>query len=58
MGVERLDNVAPVIYNVKPRDIDIQKISAYDENIDDPIDAREVFDYIRDINDPEHPCKF
>uniref|UniRef100_A0A914R4H6 MIP18 family-like domain-containing protein n=1 Tax=Panagrolaimus davidi TaxID=227884 RepID=A0A914R4H6_9BILA len=55
MGVERLDNVAPVIYNVKPRDIDIQKSSAYDENIDDPIDAREVFDYIRDINDPEHP---
>ena len=55
MGAERLDNVAPVIYNTKPRDIEIQKTTAYDENIDDPIDAREVFDYIRDINDPEHP---
>jgi hypothetical protein len=22
---------------------------------EDPIDAQEIFDYIRDINDPEHP---
>jgi hypothetical protein len=26
-----------------------------DENETDPIDAREVFDIIRNINDPEHP---
>ena len=24
-----------------------------DEDIDEPIDVQEVFDYIRDINDPE-----
>jgi len=26
-----------------------------DENVTDPFDAREIFDMIRDINDPEHP---
>lgn len=28
-----------------------------DENIEDPIDAQEVFDLIRNINDPEHPVQ-
>lgn len=51
----KLDNSAPVIYSVKPREVDTRKASDFDENVDDPIDAREVFDYIRDINDPEHP---
>ena len=54
MGKERLDNAAPVIFEVKPRE-ERQRECDFDENIDDPIDAREVFDYIRDINDPEHP---
>ncbi|KAJ9574439.1 hypothetical protein L9F63_025916, partial [Diploptera punctata] len=26
-----------------------------DENVVDEFDAREIFDMIRDINDPEHP---
>lgn len=26
-----------------------------DENVEDPIDEREIFDLLRDINDPEHP---
>jgi len=30
-------------------------LSELDENAVDVIDAREVFDIIRDINDPEHP---
>lgn len=47
------DNEAPQIYNksgarlVLPQD--------YDDGIEDPIDAREIFDLIRDIKDPEHP---
>ncbi|KAI1717226.1 iron-sulfur cluster assembly protein domain-containing protein [Ditylenchus destructor] len=50
----RLDNVAPTVFATKsraPRDLS----TAYDENVEEPIDAREIFDYIRDINDPEHP---
>lgn len=27
----------------------------YDDQVEDPIDAREIFDLIRDIKDPEHP---
>ena len=30
MGAERLDNVAPVIYDVKPREIDSRKASDFD----------------------------
>lgn len=30
-------------------------ISSRDENVEDPIDSWEIFDLIRDINDPEHP---
>lgn len=26
-----------------------------DDSVDEPIDAAEIFDHIRDINDPEHP---
>lgn len=32
-----------------------KKLSFRDENVEDPIDAWEIFDLIRDINDPEHP---
>uniref|UniRef100_A0A915LI98 MIP18 family-like domain-containing protein n=1 Tax=Meloidogyne javanica TaxID=6303 RepID=A0A915LI98_MELJA len=53
MGKERLDNAAPVIHATKVRLVDNPKL--YDENIEDPIDAQEVFDYIKDISDPEHP---
>lgn len=55
MGKERLDNVAPTVYaNLKPRERERSEHD-YDESVTDPVDAREVFDYIRDINDPEHP---
>ncbi|TKR67897.1 hypothetical protein L596_023974 [Steinernema carpocapsae] len=49
-----LENASPIVYSVVRRE---RKISPedYDENIVDPIDALEVFDHIRDINDPEHP---
>uniref|UniRef100_A0A7E4ZXD2 FeS_assembly_P domain-containing protein n=1 Tax=Panagrellus redivivus TaxID=6233 RepID=A0A7E4ZXD2_PANRE len=54
MAVDHLDNVAPVVYDTKPREERAREVN-FDENDVDPIDAREVFDYIRDINDPEHP---
>lgn len=48
-----LDNINPVIYSTKgdrqTRDED------FNEEIHDEIDSREVFDLLRDINDPEHP---
>ncbi|PIO69450.1 hypothetical protein TELCIR_08718 [Teladorsagia circumcincta] len=31
------------------------KINFRDESVEDPIDALEIFELIRDINDPEHP---
>ena len=29
--------------------------SDWEDSIPDPVDAREIFDLIRNINDPEHP---
>eukprot|EP00088_Acartia_fossae_P039405 TRINITY_DN4101_c0_g1_i3.p1 TRINITY_DN4101_c0_g1~~TRINITY_DN4101_c0_g1_i3.p1 ORF type:complete len:157 (+),score=41.73 TRINITY_DN4101_c0_g1_i3:53-523(+) len=51
--MDRLDNVNPVTYEVSAgrqrTDLD------FDDSVEDPVDAREIFDLIRDINDPEHP---
>lgn len=48
-----LENVAPKIYTKsKTREITEDEKNA---NLVDEIDAREIFDLIRDINDPEHP---
>ncbi|KAI6170425.1 FeS-assembly-P domain-containing protein [Aphelenchoides bicaudatus] len=52
-GNKRLDNVAPVVHAVKSRERPTN--SLLDDDNEDLLDAREVFDYIRDINDPEHP---
>lgn len=54
MGVERLENANPLVFSVKSRDRSDTKDSM-DESVEDPIDALEIFDLIRDINDPEHP---
>jgi hypothetical protein len=55
MDQERLpDNAAPTIFAVKTRSRELTA-KDFDESIEDPIDSLEVFDYIRDINDPEHP---
>ncbi|XP_071784949.1 MIP18 family protein galla-2-like [Asterias amurensis] len=50
---ERLENVNPTIHT---RLLD-RETTAEEENEDvvDEIDAREIFDLIRHINDPEHP---
>ncbi|XP_063950911.1 cytosolic iron-sulfur assembly component 2B-like [Lytechinus pictus] len=52
-GREQLDNVNPTIHGK----LDKRHIlpAEEDDDIDDAIDTREVFDLIRNINDPEHP---
>lgn len=48
-----LENINPKLY----RKADEREVTANDEdeNIVDEFDAREIFDLIRNINDPEHP---
>lgn len=48
-----LDNEAPDVYT-KSGEREL-KPSDYDDNIEDPLDTREIFDLIKDIKDPEHP---
>ncbi|KAH0950781.1 hypothetical protein HN011_006755 [Eciton burchellii] len=50
---ENLENINPKLY----RKLDDREITAeeQDEDIVDEFDAREIFDIIRNINDPEHP---
>jgi hypothetical protein len=70
MGIERLENADPTLYSSKPRRNYELESTAFDETVEDPIDAvivvnriykikylikEEIFEYIRDINDPEHP---
>lgn len=48
-----LENAAPKVYNkASSRPITAEEL---DDNVVDEIDSREIFDLIRDINDPEHP---
>lgn len=49
----QLDNAAPQIFNKSGARVLAQ--SDYDDHVEDPLDAREIFDLIRDIKDPEHP---
>ncbi|KAF7638322.1 Adenylate kinase isoenzyme 6-like protein [Meloidogyne graminicola] len=53
MGKERLDNASPIVHVKKVREDSDPHL--YDEGVEDPIDVQEVFDYIKDISDPEHP---
>ncbi|EZA62738.1 hypothetical protein DMN91_007687 [Ooceraea biroi] len=50
---ENLENINPKLY----KKLDNREITAeeQDEGIADEFDAREIFDIIRNINDPEHP---
>ncbi|KAI9588291.1 MIP18 family protein galla-2 [Glossina fuscipes] len=48
-----IENLNPNVYSkCKERAITKEDI---DESIPDPFDTREIFDLIRNINDPEHP---
>ena len=46
MALTKLENVSPVLYVVKERE-DRLDLHAFDATVDDPIDAREVFDLLR-----------
>uniref|UniRef100_A0A6M2CV80 Protein ovary overexpressed n=1 Tax=Rhipicephalus microplus TaxID=6941 RepID=A0A6M2CV80_RHIMP len=48
-----LDNTNPSTYG-KAKDR-VRTAEELNEEIEDPIDSREIFDHIRSINDPEHP---
>ena len=49
----RLDNANPTLHETaKQREV---TEADWEDSIADPIDAREIFDLIRCINDPEHP---
>ncbi|CAO1317374.1 unnamed protein product [Diamesa tonsa] len=50
---EAIENINPNVYK-KCEDRKVS-VSDCDDTVDDPFDAREVFDLIRNINDPEHP---
>ena len=53
MSLTELDNLNPTVYDVaEHRDV---TAAEQDDSIVDPFDAREVFDLIRNIKDPEHP---
>ena len=52
-GGDRLDNVNPTLYDTKGKRILTE--ADWDDSVEDPFDVREIFDLIRDINDPEHP---
>jgi len=52
-GGDRLDNVNPTLYDTKGKRI-LTEVD-WDDSVVDPFDVREIFDLIREINDPEHP---
>ncbi|XP_011213927.2 MIP18 family protein galla-2 [Bactrocera dorsalis] len=48
-----IENINPNVYGKrKEREVTANE---EDENVPDPFDTREIFDLIRNINDPEHP---
>ncbi|KAH8379872.1 hypothetical protein KR009_007749 [Drosophila setifemur] len=48
-----IENINPNVYDrIKERQVTAKD---EDENVADPFDKREIFDLIRNINDPEHP---
>ena len=49
----RLDNANPKLHEtVEKRESTDQD---WEDSIADPVDSREIFDLVRNINDPEHP---
>ncbi|CAB4375127.1 unnamed protein product [Rhizophagus irregularis] len=50
-----LINANPTIYTPSKKSHRVITPEEEDENIEDKIDSREVFDLIRSISDPEHP---
>ena len=53
MAAATLDNINPTVFSTASDRSCLA--SDLDDNVSDPVDAREVFDLIRNIKDPEHP---
>ncbi|XP_002127481.1 MIP18 family protein galla-2-like [Ciona intestinalis] len=55
MNETQKDNLNPLVHQrITPR-TRIKQPAELDNDVRDPFDRREIFDLIRDINDPEHP---
>ncbi|KAJ2082171.1 Cytosolic iron-sulfur assembly component 2B [Coemansia sp. RSA 988] len=54
MNITQKVNTAPQVYEVESQTREVLKTD-FDDSVSDPIDAKEVYDQIRKINDPEHP---
>jgi hypothetical protein len=54
--ISMIENSNPVIYEANTFERDPQL--EWNESIVDPFDNYEIFDLIRNINDPEHPVSF
>ncbi|KAJ1821095.1 hypothetical protein LPJ56_000919 [Coemansia sp. RSA 2599] len=54
MNITQKVNDAPLVYEVVSKARAIQQ-SDFDDAVSDPVDADEVYELIRNINDPEHP---
>ncbi|XP_066956920.1 MIP18 family protein galla-2 isoform X3 [Macrobrachium rosenbergii] len=52
-GKDRLENVNPHIFAKAGQRLELP--TDWDDDVYDPFDAREVFDLVRNIRDPEHP---
>ncbi|RKO96744.1 hypothetical protein CXG81DRAFT_16947 [Caulochytrium protostelioides] len=51
----QLSNANPTVYSASKSAVRIASLGDWDDAVDDPIDAQEVYDLVRHINDPEHP---
>ena len=49
------DNLNPLIHEKTTPRFRVKTAEELDNDVRDPFDRREIFDLIRDINDPEHP---
>ncbi|KAF2352515.1 MIP18 family-like [Trinorchestia longiramus] len=52
-GTDRLDNMNPAVYSKSS--VRAPAPSDWDDDVYDAVDAREVFELVCDIQDPEHP---
>ncbi|XP_042221402.1 MIP18 family protein galla-2-like [Homarus americanus] len=52
-GNDRLENINPLVF--AKAETRVENVTDWDDEVYDPFDAREVFDLVRNIRDPEHP---
>jgi metal-sulfur cluster biosynthetic enzyme len=50
-----IQNANPIIYNIRQEKIIDDNFDYKDENIREEVTSAEIFEYIRHLNDPEHP---